>query len=279
MGTLSAAPDVFDDLELSPDGRRALVSIFDSDTGTRDCGSWTPNREARTRLTTAPEDEGPGVWAPDGERVVYPTTRKDRAQSSRDLLMISVAGGGETVLAREEGFPARQLVGRRAVQSSIQTCSPGSPGSSGRRRAPSHHVTAREAEAGERTLSPDSRWIAFSSNDSGRPEVYVSAFPKPQGRRQVSAAGGAFPRWRRDGHELFFLFPQNQLMSSAVTIAAGGSRSDSAAPVHDSTSRSRCGYPYDVTADGQRFLVNVSDEPVEPTTVTLLTNWPALLRK
>jgi len=277
MGTLSSAPEVFDDLELSPDRRRALVSIFDSDTGTRDLWALDIESQARTRLTTAPEDEGPGVWAPDGERVVYATTRKDRAQSNRDLMIMSVAGGGETVLAERQDF---RLGGWSAAGEIVYT-----DVLTGfawfRRPEPGALPSRYDGPSGGRLqLSPDSRWLAYSSSESGRPEVYVAAFPKPQGRRQVSSAGGNFARWSRDARELFFLSGQNQLMSAPVAVEAGRIAVGVAQPLFSiQPSGRRVGYPYDVTADGQRFLVNVSDERLEPTTVTLLTNWPALLRR
>ena len=277
VGTLSAAPDVFDDLELSPDRRRTLVSIFDSDIGARDLWVLDTESRVRTRLTTAADDEGPGVWAPDGERVVYATTRRDRALSNRDLAMTSVAGGGETVLAEKQDFlpGSWSSAGDEIVYADVLT---------GFAWVVRPEMGARpsryEGAGGRLQLSPDSRWIASSSGDSGRPEVYVSAFPKPQGRRQVSSAGGTFPRWRRDGKELFFLSLQNQLMSAPVAMVAGRIEVGVPQPLFTIQPSGRSvGYPYDVTADGQRFLVNVGVEPVEPTTVTLLTNWPALLRK
>jgi len=276
LGTMSAEPDAFDDLELSPDRRRALVSIVDPDRGSRDLWVLDTESKARTRLTTAPDDEGPGVWAPDGERVVFATTRKDRAASNRDLTMRSVAGGGETVLGEKQDF---RLGGWSAADEIVYT-----DALTGfawfRQPKPGAQPSRYDGPGiGRLQLSPDSRWLAYAAGEPGRVEVYVSAFPTPQGRRQVSGAGGNFPRWSRDGRELFFLSGQNELMSAPVAIEAG--RIAVGAPkalFSIQPSGRRVGYPYDVTAD-ERFLVNVGVEPDEPITVTLLTNWPALLRQ
>jgi hypothetical protein len=124
-------------------------------------------------------------------------------------------------------------------------------------------------------FSPDGHWLAYNSNESGRSEVYVVPFPGPGGKVRISTGRGDNARWRRDGKEIFYL-EGNTLMAAAVT--ANGSRFDVGtvqrlfeAPMVD-------GYwPYDVTPDGQRFLVNTMSEAVSP--LTIVVNWPAALKK
>ena len=126
-------------------------------------------------------------------------------------------------------------------------------------------------------FSPDGRWLAYNSNESesGRSEVYVVPFPGPGGRVRISTAGGDNARWRRDGKEIFYL-ADNALMAAGVT--ASGSRFEMGAvqrlfevPMID-------GYwPYDVSPDGQRFLVNTLEGEVAP--LTIVVNWPAGLEK
>jgi Tol biopolymer transport system component len=124
-------------------------------------------------------------------------------------------------------------------------------------------------------FSPDGHWLAYNSNESGRSEVYVVPFPRRGGKVRISTGRGDNARWRRDGKEIFYL-EGNTLMAAAVT--ANGSRFDVGTvqrlfevPMVD-------GYwPYDVSPDGQRFLVNTMSEAVAP--LTIVVNWPAALNK
>ena len=125
-------------------------------------------------------------------------------------------------------------------------------------------------------ISPDSRWIAYASNESGsRNEIYIQSFPEPAVKKQMSTAGGVGPRWRRDGKELYYLAPDFTLM--AVSIASSGSALQVGAPAPLFQIRnSESGYPrnYDVSADG-RFLVNVSTDELSATPITVILNWAA----
>jgi hypothetical protein len=130
-------------------------------------------------------------------------------------------------------------------------------------------------------FSPDARWIAYDSDESGRQEVYVRPFPTngpmPGARWQVSANGGSNPRWRRDGRELFYLAPARTMMSATVQAAAA---IQLGAPNPLFSVRGidpRNGFA--VTADGQRFLIptSASEEVSPPATVVI--NWSARLRR
>jgi dipeptidyl aminopeptidase/acylaminoacyl peptidase len=130
---------------------------------------------------------------------------------------------------------------------------------------------------GNGQFSPDGRWIAFRSNETGRFEVYVVGFPDPGEKWPVSTAGGSAPRWRRDGKEIFYIGPSNTLI--AAEVAVGGARVEVGGvrklfQVRPVTPR----YYYDVSADGQRFLVNTAVESPASGFITLVVNWPALLK-
>ena len=150
-------------------------------------------------------------------------------------------------------------------------------------RKPSPFVKTKFEET-QAQFSPDVRWIAFISNESGRDEVYVSSFPTAGGKVRVSTDGGVQPRWRRDGKELFYLSPARKLM--AVPIQAGSTLEVGAPQALFDVPFSPIGtgsgvwarYGYDATADGQRFLVNA---PLESATVpiTVVLNWTAGLKK
>jgi hypothetical protein len=137
------------------------------------------------------------------------------------------------------------------------------------------------------TFSPDGRWVAYQSNDSGRPEIYIRPFAGPAasgagapaagGQWQVSTAGGIYPRWRHDGAELYYLAPNGTMM--AAPIAVTGATLAPGAPVALFPTRvygggadaAGLGRQYDVTRDG-RFLINtVLDEATAP--ITLIQNW------
>ena len=126
-------------------------------------------------------------------------------------------------------------------------------------------------------FSPDGRWIAFVSDESGRNEVYVVPFPGPGGKWQVSTAGGNWPRWRRDGRELYYGGPPNQLMVAAVESTGSAFRVNTVRPLFTMRAQLNQGSMYDVAPDGQRFLINtVVEQAVQP--ITLVVNWPALLK-
>jgi len=139
-------------------------------------------------------------------------------------------------------------------------------------------------------LSPDGRWIAYASTESGRSEIYVTEFPKPLTKTVVSTAGGDHPRWRGDGRELFYR-SRGMLVAAPVAIRSG--RLTAGAPQALIDIRSAIGaggasrYFYDVAADGKRFLVGTRmlsrsdpDGRGEATTsISLLMNWPATLAR
>ena len=123
-------------------------------------------------------------------------------------------------------------------------------------------------------------WIAYSSTETAREEVYVAPFPGRAGKiYPVSVNGGRLPRWRRDGKELFFLSNDRKLMSAEVQAVNGGLQFGAPRtllPVQVKTLV--FGWPYDVSPDGNRFLMTVATATTEPS-MTVLVNWPALLKK
>ena len=133
-------------------------------------------------------------------------------------------------------------------------------------------------------FSPDGRWVAYASNETGRYEVYVRPFPDLGGKWQVSTGGGITPRWRRDGLELFYVAPDNQMMAVSIQVAAEGRALSPGAPVALFPTRLATlntgigGYSsraqYAVAPDG-RFLLNVTVEDAAAAPITLVLNWTA----
>jgi Tol biopolymer transport system component len=133
-------------------------------------------------------------------------------------------------------------------------------------------------------FSPDSQWISYTSTESGKPEIYVQSFPGGHGKWKISAAGGDYPRWRKDGRELFYVGPDQTLMSVAVQHMAGGLNLASPQPLFkislpQSGNASLPGYPYDVASDGQRILGFTPSADTEAQTLIVMSNWQAELRQ
>src|SRR5262245_37897965 len=127
-------------------------------------------------------------------------------------------------------------------------------------------------------FSPDGRWGVYGSVESGRGEVYVTPFPGPGGKQQVSIAGGSCPRWRGDGKEIFYLAADNKLMAAEVKIKGSVLEIGAVRPLFE-TLPAQQGRDFDVTADGQRFLVNTLVEEKGASPVTLVVNWTADLTR
>jgi len=128
----------------------------------------------------------------------------------------------------------------------------------------------------EPRLSPDSRWIAYSSNESGRREVYVQAFPGPGGKWQVSSQGGRDPEWRSDGKELFFISPNGAMMGVDVTSTPSmelGTPKSLFLGV--AANDNPMGHTYSVSADGQRFLIRSPDVGAGLPATAVFVNWTA----
>jgi Periplasmic component of the Tol biopolymer transport system len=130
-------------------------------------------------------------------------------------------------------------------------------------------------------FSPDGHFVAYTSDEHGRWEVYVQTFPASGGKWVVSANGGAQPRWRRDGKELFFIAPDRKLM--AVDVKLEGSLFEAGVPkVLFQTNVPSYPNPrnvYDVSADGQRFILVTPPEETSSTPITVVANWTTDLKR
>ena len=132
-------------------------------------------------------------------------------------------------------------------------------------------------------FSPDGRWMAYASNETGSWEIYVSPFPSATGKWQVSSAGGEEPRWRHDGKELFYLSAEGKMMALAVTPGASF-KAGSPVALFQTTHRrqpvsAQDQFSYDVSGDGQRFLIitKVDEANAAPSSITL--NWASEMEK
>jgi Tol biopolymer transport system component len=134
-------------------------------------------------------------------------------------------------------------------------------------------------------FSPDGRWVAYSSDESGRYEIYVRSFHGAAGKFQISNDGGAQPRWRGDGKELYYVAPDAKMMAVAVKTTGDSLERDipkvlfQAHGLAGATGSGPQGFFYDVTRDGQRFLLIDRAEAESTETLTLVTNWQSGWKK
>jgi len=244
---------------LSPDGRWLAVGIEDPKTTKRDIWVYDLKRGTSTRVTSDAGDEFNPAWSPDGRRIAYSASKK---QGQREIYIIDASGSGEPEqVTSSEGLKnleqwsadGRYLVYNQDTQQNVDLMLLSLSGD--RSVKPMFPSKFRE-DMGR--ISPNSRWIAYRSNESGRDEVYVRAFDPAGaggGRKWlVSTQGGTEPEWRRDGKELFY-FSGFTLMSVEVSIA--GQEFDAGTPkalfekILTEPRRNR----FLAAPDGQTFLV------------------------
>jgi Tol biopolymer transport system component len=284
-------PGFYGDVALSPDGSRVAVTtgLNNSSSRATDTDVWVYDvaRGARTRVTFDPTVERFPVWSPDGEQIAFSSNRKDA--SAVYVKRSSGEGSEEMLFSGNQGevpFPASWSRDNRSL-ALVST------GGQSPMLGPAGGDISVLTLIGDRTVtpflrtpfveneprfSPDGRWMAYVSNQSGRGEVYVAPFPGPGASRQISTAGGTQPQWRRDGTEIFYVSGGRLMVSGikaqGIKLEVGSSRQLFAVAVPVGY-----GNAYDVTADGQRFLVNSLIDEALTTPVTLVVNWPAMLKK
>lgn len=127
-------------------------------------------------------------------------------------------------------------------------------------------------------FSPDGRWVAYQSNESGPFDVFVVPFPGPGGRWQVSTVGAQMPRWRRDGREIFYTSPDGRLMAAAVDAQGTTFNVGTVRELFQLPRLVGLRYSYDITPDGSRFLVAAAGDQQTPL-INLIVNWTASLKQ
>jgi eukaryotic-like serine/threonine-protein kinase len=267
------------DLELSPDQKRASVTS-PSQAGA-DIWLYDVARGLPTRFTFGPAVAESSIWSPDGSRIVFTSNRKGHY----DLYQKASSGAGtEEVLVEDnlDKFPLSWSPDGRFILYSSTSSHSGTdlfalPLSKDRKPVP---FLPTRFSTGQGQFSSDGRWVVYSSNESGRPEVYVAPFPGPGGKWQISTAGGSSPRWRRDGTEIFFLASDNSLMVTSVNGKASSFQVGAVKRLFQ-TYLSGPRHEYDVSADGQKFLVNSAppQNGAAPAPITVVLNWTAGLKK
>jgi Tol biopolymer transport system component len=287
--------------ELSPDGARLAVQR--SVDGNADVWLLDLKRGMFQRLTDDPAIDAFPVWSPDGQRLVF-TSNRARPEAPRpaaspsglqpglgSLFLVSADGSSEPRVLVESAEPKWASYwsrdGKRLLFRSLDSRSGKHDVWVTTIENPSPvRVLGSAADERDAQLSPDERWIAFQSDESGRDEIYVQRFPGPGGKERISTGGGTQVRWRADGLELFYVTPDNALAAVSIQLPSGEGSPRVDAPNVLFPTRMYSGgvgipkQQYVVSQDGQRFLVNVSTpvgELARP--ITLLLNWKGLTRE
>ncbi len=278
------APAQYTTPRLSPDQKSVVVAMTDGATAQPDLWVLGLARGTTSRLTSDPATDWFPAWSADGGRLLFGSNRLGVTTPFQ-----KVVGGGQEEPAAENMFGAAGATspsdtsgdGRLLLYTQLtqQGYDLGVLTLTGERKASTFLGTPfNEAQA---RFSPNARWVAYASDESGTFEVYVRPFPPASGQTQISIAGGTQPEWRRDGKELFYISADGTL--TAVPVTTDGATFSAGTPrglfdVEVPEPNPPFPTDYVVTADGQRFLVNtVVDQPTRPA-LTVILNWTADLK-
>lgn len=276
-------------MRISPDGRRIVQSIFEPKSRTQNLWMHDFSRGNITRFTSGIDGAMFPVWSPDGQRVAYTRfARGDETNAESFLIPIQPVGGGaaEEILIRSKTFvtPTDWSPDGKAiclgisplfsrVASSTQSDLWIQAMEGERKMSPFVESPYNETDG---RFSPDGRWIAYTSDETGRREIYLRPYPGPGTAIKVSTSGGSSPVWRRDGRELFYISDSNRTMSVEIRPA---NSSVAIGVVRELFARTPIMAEYDVFPDGRRFLINRVIEPSETEPVTIVVNWMERIRK
>ena len=285
---LFGPPGIYIDFRLAPDEKRIAFSISSED---RDIWVLDSVRGVTSRLTFDPAIDDPPMWSPDGLRVVWASNRS----GVFDLYVKSANGAGPEQLLVKMGAPAGwpedwsrdgrfiiyQIPGTKTGQD-IWIAPQASEGTGGDHK-PFPYLQTQFDEKHAR-FSPDGRWVVYTSNESGREEVYVQSFPPSGAKFQISAGGGREPQWRKDGTELFYISEDRTLVAVPVKFASSASellQLGQPKPLFPVTLLDTffVGRSYEVSNDGQRFLMPAIASGTTAPPLTVVLNWQTQLKK
>ena len=261
-------------VSLSPDAERAIAGIYDPVSGTSDLWMYEVGRGVRSRFTFDAPHQEPAVWSPDGSTVAYSSFHNE----TLDMFRKPVGRPGDETLLLESdvmlyatswSFDGKLLAfGKWNPQNAIDLWI--LPVLSGEEPFP--FIESRFNDWQGR-FSPNGRWIAYTSNESGKQEVYVTGFPGPGEKTLLSTEGGDWPSWSRDGDEIFYRRPSGHV----VAVDVDGSGETFVVGAATRLFRVEPGVStYSSTPDAQRFLI-IRPVADDRRALTLIHNWTAEL--
>ena len=276
-----AAPADYSNPSISPDGRMLAVGKRDPSTRLRDIWLFDLTRGTSMRLTFDPADDFNPLWSPDSQRIAFSSDRKGH----RDVWQKAASGVGqeELLLASDVDNSVEdwtqdgkyiifnhQVGGARANREIWAMPLFGD-------RKP-FAVISGPGRMIEGHVSPNGKWIAYNSNESGTSEIYVQNFPPAGGRWQISTEGGAEPSWNPNGKELFYL-RGDKLMAVDVKTETGRFEPGTPRVLFEAPVGNALRNVYVVSPDGQKFLVNTRYQATNVLPMTLVLNWPPGMKR
>jgi Tol biopolymer transport system component len=261
----------------SPDGRRIVAEKIDGDDRNVDLWLYDIERDGATRLTREAAPDVRPAWSPDGQRVVFSSKRGDVYHvytktvdtTGADVELVTHPGDKFVEHWSSDG----RFLSGTVLRSGLWIFPLDPSAKPWMVRGDDETRAFWQSE-----FSPDGRWFAYASHESGDSEVYVEPFPATGSRWQVSTHGGAEPHWRRGGQELLYLTPSGMLMAASLT-EGGWEKSRPTALFRISVPDLVESGDYTVSPDGERIVVNtfISDPVVPP--IDVVVNWTALLKR
>ncbi len=279
--TLGQPGDYFTS-RVSPDGRRVAISRGSGGGG--DLWMVDVERDAWSRFTFLPGFASYPVWSPDGRQVMF------RADSPLNLYRKEASGAGtEQRVTESENtqWPTDWSRDGRLVlyyeiakdtQRDLWVLPVTPDGKAEANAKPRPYLRTRFNEYLARfSPEPSPRWVAYTSDESGRDEVYVQAFPEPRGKFQISTGGGRYPEWSPDGRELYYVSPDGKLMVAGIKVGADSLAAITPRELFALPPGASVLQPYAMAPDGKRFLVRAPAGGSQP--LEVVANWPTLLRQ
>jgi Tol biopolymer transport system component len=272
QGTLAAQVDAWD-LRIAPHGGRVAVTQLDTQLGTLDVWVYDGGRLLPRRVSQAIDVDELAVWSPDASRLAWVQARRAiMTRGAQAQLPEQPLRQFDTPIRLWDWSPDGKhlVVGRNrpGTRDDLIIISAGS-GASG--ESPYAQSAFNEVHA---DISPDGHWMAYASDESGQPEVYVDSFPTPGRRARVTTGGGSEPRWGTNATEMFFR-RGSEMHVASVSFPGDTPEATGTARLFDAGGDIRA---YDVTPDGQRFLLNVPAPTAKPQPIVVIVNWRSLLQ-
>ena len=273
---------VYNSVRISPDGKYILAEVQDPQSNSSDLWSYPASGGVGTRLTFGPGSKEFSVWSPDGKYIAYTCQpdgkpgicRKPANGSGTEEKLFTFGSDIKGALVVDWSPDGRYLSLNEKITTTLLTETSILPLFGDRKPFQVAPVTAQQYDG---AFSPDGRWLAYFSYESGRPEVYVVLFPGPGGKFQISQNGGWNCRWDKKGH-LYFLSMGNRLMEAALGFNGGAVQVKAIHPLFTVSVPGFAAPFFDVSADGSRFLVVSSADPNASRSIGLLLDWQARLK-
>ena len=269
-----AEPALYFSPSISRDERRLAVDLSNTIDGQGDIWVFDLARNVPTRLTYEKTNESAPNWSADDKRIIFFASR----ENTGNIYVLPAGGTREAELLFSDEREKRPTSVSRDGEWIVFNSSGGGGGTStdiwfwsaSEKQAKSWLSTPFTEQGG--SLSPDAKWITYQSDESGRPEIYVRAFPDSDDKWMISTDGGSMPLWSADGREIFYVSADRRMMVVPVTTAAAFAAS-SPVVLFDAALRPHSTRQYDVARDGKRFLLNRVTESSNVEPVTMLQNW------